>query len=158
MLIIIAVVVSATVAAVVIIAVVVAAAVVAMLRLLLLLSLLPCCFSCCYPPLLSCFYLLSPKAVRYSTRVSRYTSQACIVYRLGKLNIVSRIGKHEKHEWLMLEKLFLSLSLCLFPPPLSLSLSLCVCVYPTRPCIDSCIAIHFANFVYRVSTRVSRYF
>ncbi len=112
-----------------------------MLRLLLLLSLLPCCFSCCYPPLLSCFYLLSPKAVRYSTRVSRYTSQACIVYRLGKLNIVSRIGKHEKHEWLMLEKLFLSLSLCLFPPP-SLSLSLSVCVY-TRP--D------------RVSTRVSRY-
>ncbi len=34
----------------------------------------------------------SIKAVRYSTRVSRYTSQACIVYRLGKPNIVSCIG------------------------------------------------------------------
>ncbi len=32
---------------------------------------------------------LGCKAVRYSTRVSRYTSQACIVYRLGKQNIIS---------------------------------------------------------------------
>ncbi len=37
-------------------------------------SLLPC-------TLLHHLYI---KAVRYSTRVSRYTSQACIVYRLGK--------------------------------------------------------------------------
>ncbi len=34
--------------------------------------------------------------MRYSTRVSRYTSRACIVHRLGKLNIVSCITKRGK--------------------------------------------------------------
>ncbi len=94
------------------------------------------------------------KAVRYSTRVSRYTSQAYIVYRLGKPNIVSRIDKVAK----MVKKLFShSLSPLLFLPFLSLSLPPC-----TRPVIStttSIIPCIVYRLVYRdtfaVSTRVS---
>ena len=50
-----------------------------------------------FDPLLIFFQKLEIKTVRYSTRVSRYTSQGCIVYRLGKLNIVSCIGKYENN-------------------------------------------------------------
>ncbi len=62
------------------------------------------------------------------------------VATLGKPNIVLCIGKH-KNKWLMLKKalsLSLSVSVSLSHPPLSVSL------YPTRPCIDSCIAILLA--------------
>ncbi len=37
-------------------------------------------------------WVSNKEAVRYSTHVLQYTSQACIVYRLGKLNIASCIG------------------------------------------------------------------
>ncbi len=106
--------------------------------------------------------------MRYSTRVSRYTSQACIVYRLGKLNIVScRVWQYVQYvQYCIVHNHFTfskenfckfatTLLLLQHPPP------------PTSPppCMNSCIAILFALFcivyrlvyrdIFRVSTRVS---
>ncbi len=105
------------------------------------------CYSCMGCKCLDDDMKLIGKAVRYSTR---YTSQACIVYRLGKPNIVSCIDKPNS---LLVTKHRLSLQI---GAKGAMSAYTVLYVYISTE-LPICL-LTLVGHVYRVSTSVSRYF